>query len=192
MAQTFKLLAIAETGLPASGAGALTFVRRRRSDGFYWTGAAFEAFVSGNIATYGFASAESGVGTGQYSATDPTPTVEGDYLAVKQAGATLAQTDLTNGRWQDVAGPRTADVEYVLGTAPTAATAGILDVNVKNFNTVTETTAPNWYTAPDNTDIATLITQVGVLFTTRIPGVVQPQTGDSYARIGAAGVGLTN
>lgn len=27
---------------------------------------------------------------------------------------------------------------------------------------------------------------------TRVPGVVQPQTGDSFARIGAAGVGLTN
>lgn len=50
---------------------------------------------------------------------------------------------------------------------------------------------PSWYTAPDNTDIATLIVQVGALFTTRIPGVVQPQTGDSYALIGAAGAGLT-
>lgn len=47
------------------------------------------------------------------------------------------------------------------------------------------------YTAPDNTDIATLITQVGVLFNTRIPGVIQPQTGDAFARIGANGAGLT-
>jgi hypothetical protein len=46
-------------------------------------------------------------------------------------------------------------------------------------------TAPAWYAAPDNADIAILITQVGTLFATRIPGVIQPQTGDSYARLGS-------
>lgn len=120
MVQTFKLLAIAESGLVATGSGALSFIRRRRSDGFYWNGAAFEVFTAANIANYGILSSGVGVGTGQYETVDPIPTVEGDYIAVKQAGANLIQTDLANGRWQDDAGPKSADVQYLL-TAPWVA-----------------------------------------------------------------------
>lgn len=83
------------------------FVRRRKSDGAYWStvGVAFEAYNAANIANYGIAATENGV-SGDYSATDPAETTEGDYRFVKAAGASLAVSDLISGiRWHDRAGP---------------------------------------------------------------------------------------
>lgn len=64
----------------------------------------------------------------------------------------------------------------------TPARAALLD---RLDTTVSSRLAAASYTAPDNTSIGTTLTQVGVLHNTRIPGVVQPQTGDAYARLGA-------
>ncbi len=50
------------------------------------------------------------------------------------------------------------------------------------------------YTAPDNANISAIYAALGTLatvFNTRIPGVVAAQTGDSFARIGVNGAGLT-
>lgn len=193
MAQASKMFAIAETGLAASGAGALTFVRRRRADGFYWNTSgtpAFETYTAGNIANYGIASAENGVGTGQYQGTDPAPTTEGDYVAVKQAGANLAQTDLANPRWQDRAGPISADAEYLLGTAwLTPGTAGTPDVNAKQIGGAAQTgldLAANWTAARAahlDADISTRSTYAG--------GAVASVTGNVGGSVGSVAAPVT-
>src|SRR5262245_15559197 len=119
------LTGYAETGIAAAN---VKFVRRRRSDGAFWNGAAFETYNPAAIAAYGLAGAETGA-TGIYTATDPAETVEGDFLFVKSAGAALAVPDLTAGlRWQDRAGPGTATLAANaldnISTAPPAGVAG--------------------------------------------------------------------
>lgn len=98
------LFGIAESGLGSAGA----FVRRRASDGAYWSTSgtpAYEAYAAGHIANYAIAATETGAGTGQYTAADPdSAATEGDYLLVKMSGsggAVLAQADLAAARWQD-------------------------------------------------------------------------------------------
>lgn len=99
------LTGYAETGIATAN---VKFVRRRKSDGAFWSGAAFETYNPANIAAYGLVGAETGA-TGIYTVTDPAETIEGDFLLVKSAGASLAALDLTTGlRWQDLAGPRAA------------------------------------------------------------------------------------
>lgn len=53
------------------------------------------------------------------------------------------------------------DLSKVLGTLVTAATAGILDVNVKNYNNVTATTDANNYPKVDLVDIAGVAVNTG-------------------------------
>ncbi len=108
MASTF--IAYAESALAHP-----TFIRFRASDGAWYnvTGSAYEAFNVTNIADYATTGTENNV-TGQYVAADPTPTVAGSFLFVKQSGVNLAVSDVAGGvRWQDYAGPTAS-------TAPTA------------------------------------------------------------------------
>ena len=116
------------SGYSSTGISNPKFVRRRRSDGFFWStaGAAFETYTVGNIANYGITATEAGA-TGSYTATDPADTTEGDYLFIAAAGASLAVTDIaTNIRWQDHAGPyanelSTARAEPGQGAPPASA-----------------------------------------------------------------------
>lgn len=86
------------------------------------------------------------------------------------------------------------DIGKVLGTAiATPATAGVIDVNIKNINNVaaaTPGTAGGILIAGANaaTTFAT-ITSTGAFTISGVSMVAQ--TGDSFARIGAAGAGLT-
>lgn len=64
---------------------------------------------------------------------------------------------------------------------PTPATAGIPDVNVKNMNNVAATAITTIKAVQGLTTADTIVTYTGNTV----------QTGDSFARIGAAGVGLT-
>lgn len=91
--------------------------------------------------------------------------------------------------------PLPANVTQLLGTAwATPATAGLTDVNVKQLST-DATAADNAEAFFDGTgyagtgNIIPTVTTVGTL--TTYTGNT-PQTGDSFARIGAAGAGLTN
>lgn len=83
----------------------------------------------------------------------------------------------------------------ILGTSvSTPATAGILDVNVKNIDNDAASasgtvTFPNATLASTTNITAGTITTVGTL-TTYTGNTIQ--TGDSFARIGVAGAGLTN
>jgi len=137
MAQTFYLRATAESGLVSSGQGSGRGLRRRRDTGFYYNllSGAYEAYVTANINGYSISSSGEG-NTGQYIMLDPTPTVEGDFIFVKQSGSTLAEYDLANGmRWQDNAGPDSADLEYLLTNylgSGTIATLNLSKLNVVN------------------------------------------------------------
>jgi hypothetical protein len=123
------------TGKSVAGVSNPKFIRRRLSDGAWWNTSgtpAFEAYNAANIATYGIAGAETG-STGVYTATDPAETTAGDYWFIAAAGASLVVSDVANNvYWQDAAGPQSANVMQLLGTAwLTPATAGTPDVNVK-------------------------------------------------------------
>ncbi len=104
------------SGFAETGLAHPMFVRRRQSDGAWWstTGMpAFEAYNAAHIANYGIAATEI-TSAGIYTATDPADTTAGDYLLIAAAGASLAVSDLTTGlRWQDAAGPRSANVAQV-------------------------------------------------------------------------------
>lgn len=115
------MTAYAETGITTG-----KFVRRRRSDGYFWNTSgtpAFEVYNSAHIADYGIAGTETGA-TGVYTATDPASTTMGDFLFVKAAGASLAVGDLTTGqRWQDFIGfPETVSLAAGAITDSTFAT----------------------------------------------------------------------
>lgn len=91
------------TGIAETGITNPKFVRRRLSDGAFWStvSSAFESYNAANIANYGIVGVETGV-TGIYTATDPAETISGDYLMLKAAGANLVVSDLTTGiRWQE-------------------------------------------------------------------------------------------
>lgn len=75
------------------------------------------------------------------------------------------------------------DNVYYRGTAyPAPATAGVPDINVKNMNNVSASAITTIKAVQGLTTADTIATYTGNT----------PQTGDSYARIGDAGVGLTN
>lgn len=115
------LTAIAETGITTG-----KFSRLRGSDGAWWNTSgtpAYEAYNAANIASYGIDGSEIGA-TGVYSATDPTPTVGGEYLFVKAAGALLTVADLTTGlRWQNY-------VEAPIDLTPIGTGARVISVTV--------------------------------------------------------------
>lgn len=69
----------------------------RNSAGQIWNGAAFVAYVAGNIATYDIAAAEQGA-SGYYVANMPT-VAQGTYSVVarEQAGGDAAESDRTVG-----------------------------------------------------------------------------------------------
>jgi hypothetical protein len=74
------------------------------------------------------------------------------------------------------------NMTQILGTAVSApATAGILDVNIKNMNNVSASPITTIKAVQGLTTADTIATYTGNT----------PQTGDAYARIGAAGAGLT-
>jgi hypothetical protein len=93
------------------------------------------------------------------------------------AGAGAAPTDIGNGLYAYT--PTTADTN-TLGSLILRATATGADPSIKEFNVILNSpdVAPS-----DSAGTTTLLT--------RIPGVVQPQTGDAFARLGVAGAGLT-
>lgn len=114
------------TGYAETGVSTMKFIRRRKSDGAYWSTSgtpAFEAYNASHIANYGIAATEDG-STGIYTATDPADTTEGDYLLVKAAGASLIVSDLLNGRWQDRVGAGPLDLTQAVPTSNTANTVG--------------------------------------------------------------------
>ena len=90
-----------------------------------------------------------------------------------------------------VSGNLTANIIEVNGVA--VSVAGTIDANVVSIAGETATAAApvafpaaigtSTYAGGDTAGVTTLLS--------RIPGTVQPQTGDAYARIGAAGAGLT-
>lgn len=194
MTQAFKLFAVAVPSLPSSGAGSGVFVRRRRSDGAWWNTSgtpAFEAYNGSNVANYAIQAVENPSGSGDYTATDPTPAVEGFYRFFVQAGSSFAASDLSSGlQYENAGGPGSADMEYVLGTAPTA-TAGLLAVNAVQLNSSTFTlSGPSLGTAYELgvsssghvSNVDTLATYTGNT----------PQTGDVFAALGALVTSITS
>ncbi len=111
--------------------------------------------------------------------------VHGGMSALPNTACTTNASLLTSGTGTDqlsVSSGRT-NIGKILDTAiSTPATAGILDVNVKNMNNVAATAITTIKAVQGLTTADTIATYTGNT----------PQTGDSYARIGAAGVGLTN
>lgn len=83
----------------------------------------------------------------------------------------------------NVTGVPLVDNKYLLGTViSTPATAGIFDVNVKNMNNVAGTAITTIKAVQGLTTADTIATYTGNTV----------QTGDAFARLGVAGVGLTN
>jgi hypothetical protein len=114
-----------------------------------------DAAVSSRMATY----------------TQPT-----GFLAATFPSGTVANT--TN-----ITAATGLDITKILGTAISApATAGILDVNVKNMNNVAGTAITTIKAVQGLTTADTIATYTGNT----------PQTGDSFARIGSTGSGLTS
>ncbi len=95
------------TGYSESGLAHPKFVRRRASDGAWWNTSgtpAFEAYDAAHIANYGIAAVEVGT-TGVYTATDPASTVDGNFILINAAGASLTVLDVQiNREWTDRAG----------------------------------------------------------------------------------------
>ena len=113
------------TGYAATGLPNPKFVRRRLSDGAWWSTAgtpAFEAFNAVNIAAYGIAAIEAGA-TGVYTASDPSPDTPGDCVLIAAAGASLAQADVAANRVGDptTVGVTDASVVSIAANAITAA-----------------------------------------------------------------------
>jgi hypothetical protein len=73
-------------------------VYTRLSDGAFWNTSgtpAYEAYNAANIANYATAATEIGA-TGQYKATNPSPTTPGTVQFVTKAGASLAVSDIVS------------------------------------------------------------------------------------------------
>ncbi len=103
--------------------------RRRKSDGANWStvAVAWEAFNATNVANYGIVASETGGAntTGEYTCADPDPATPGDFIFYAASGASLTVSDLAlTARWQDPAGPRTANTIQLAGQTVTAA-AGV-------------------------------------------------------------------
>ncbi len=111
------------------------------------------------------------------------PTGSGTAQTARDVGASvLLSTGTGAGQLDFTSGVVKANATQILGTAvSTPATAGILDVNVKNMNNVAATAITTIKAVQGLTTADTIATYTGNT----------PQTGDSYARIGAAGAGLT-
>lgn len=91
------------TGYGPTGLANPKFVRRRSSDGFWWSTSTpgFETYNSASITNYGLPGVETGA-TGVYTTTDPGATTDGDFLLIDAAGANLTVSDVANNAvWQD-------------------------------------------------------------------------------------------
>lgn len=119
-------------GRDVTGNTTMKFVRYRDSDGAFWntSGSAFEAYNVSNIAQYGIAATEIGA-TGLYQATDPAPTVLGDYEFIRATTSTLAvadlQTNVYGGGRVDPFAVLTTDT-ITAASVSSAAAAKIADV----------------------------------------------------------------
>ncbi len=123
-------MAVFLTGPTTTGIPNPKFVRRRASDGAYWSTAgtpAFEAYNASNIANYGITATEVGA-TATYTATDPAGATEGNFLFIAAAGASLVVSDIKNNvQWEDPAGASVSTAmfdDYANGTL----NAGVLTV----------------------------------------------------------------
>lgn len=96
------------------------------------------------------------------------------------AGADTAGTTTLLTRIPGTVQPQTGDAYARIGANGSALTA-IGDTRMANLDATISSRST--YTGTDTAGTTTLLG--------RIPGMVQPQTGDSYARIGASGAGLT-
>lgn len=130
----------------------------RATDGKIWNTSgtpAFENYSTANIADYDIAMTEAGTASGYFTGDFPSSITIGLYSIIvrQRAGGSPAESDIvvasgniewtgtvvncisnadTNGR---------LDISKILGTAiSTPATAGILDVNIKNINNVVAAT----------------------------------------------------
>ena len=124
-----------------------------------------------------------------YGGTNMAPTpFEIELTAVDNQSATAFMTGVNslappaNWNLESIDASGRVDISKILGTAiSTPATAGILDVNVKNMNNVAATPITTIKAVQGLTTADTIDTYTGNTL----------QTGDSFARIGAAGAGLT-
>ena len=142
----------------------------------------------------------SGTGTDQLSVTAGI----GKANAVQWVGGTIPAVNVT--------GIPLVDAKYLLGTIfTTPATAGVLDINVKNIaNAAVSTTTAQLGVNVVKINAQTATAAAGVTFPSSIASPTNltagtialvntlttytgntPQTGDSFARIGAAGAALT-
>lgn len=79
-------------------AGKVVYFLLRNSVGSIWNGAAFEAYVTANYATYDIAATEQGTASGYYVATMPATALGVYYIVAKeQIGGGPAETDITVG-----------------------------------------------------------------------------------------------
>ena len=123
---------------------------------------------------------------GNMEAPDSAPTI----ALVNQAGTDLsARLDsstmalVSTGRYRAVYTSSVGDTLEQLVWAFTVVEGGATRI-YGNTSVIVDTTAVD-FTAADRAKLDTL-------HDTRIPGVIQPQTGDAFSRIGATGSGLTS
>jgi hypothetical protein len=121
---------------------------------------------------------------GNMEAPDAAPTID----VVNQAGTSLntrldstTMTLVSTGRYRSIYTASVGDALEQLVWAFSVIEGGATRV-YGNTSVIVDTTAVD-FTAADRTKLDAL--------EARIPGTVQPQTGDAYARLGANGAGLT-
>lgn len=123
---------------------------------------------------------------GNMEAPDSAPTVDIVNQAGTSLNARLSSTTMSlvsTGRYRVTYTATDSDPLEQLIWAFSVVEGGNTRV-YGNTSLVVDTTAVD-FTAADRTKLDTL-------HDTRIPGVIQPQTGDAFARIGSNGVGLSN
>lgn len=137
----------------------------------------------------------SGSGTAQTAGDIPGKTNSLTFTVSNQLDANLYSWKGGTIPSPNVTGVPLVDNKYLLGTIfTTPATAGIMDINVKNINNVAASTpgaSGGILISGSNSGTTTLgaLTITGAMSINGTGNVAQ--TGDSYARIGSAGAGLT-
>lgn len=152
------------------------------SSGQVWNGAAFENLLAANWGTYAVTLTEQST-TGFYFGTMPAVAAGlYDVAIFLRAGGSPATTDALVGQASiDWSGTVDLGVNKVID-ANNRVSVGALAANVitaASINAAALNGKGDWstYAGTDTAGTTTLLT--------RIPGTVQPQTGDSYARLGA-------
>ena len=176
--------------------GRTLYAQVRSATATIWNtaGGAFEAYNTANIADYDIALTEQGTASGYYAGNMPAATGGVYNVIVKvRAGGAPAESDITIAagqiEWDGSA------VEPLFGASVNTATvsnnaitaAAIADNAIDAASIAadagTEIGAAVWASATRTLTSAANITSTG--------GTTVPQTGDSFARIGANGASLT-